>query len=122
MFFRNILFLLIVIIIYSFTNIDKLNTNLIVIVKGGDDVIKNARVYLKNSEGEIVKEIATNDKGKAIFVNLQEGKYLLQVIASEWKTYGNDITIIEGDNSKIVKLKKIKQPSIQDDNKKPKNR
>ncbi len=87
------------------------SVNMMVIRDSNGKPVKNAEVvlHLIDNHGKQMQEgleLKTHDDGKAEATGIPYGKVRIQVIASGFKTYGNDVTVDQPTIELTIKMQK----------------
>lgn len=91
---------------------DRVRLEVVVTSEEKGEPIENAVVYVKFKEERLLRRdkqrewnTKTNQNGKAVFPELPEGRVLVQVVATGWKTYGRFHTLRGPKHILEIKLK-----------------
>lgn len=84
---------------------------LTVTIRGDNDPIENAQVYIASLEKNNNNSLRTDQNGTVLFERVPVGKVKLHVIATGWKTFGREERLREGKNTLDVSLERMEQES-----------
>ena len=85
--------------------------NLLVVREANGKPVRNAEVVLhpvgpKGKQRDEGLELKTHEDGKASITGIEYGKWRIQVIASGFKTYGEDFDINQPNHEITIKMQK----------------